>query len=78
MRNVGQTSHISVSTFSMLIGSHFCSIQRSHSLTGCPMGEDKQEVKEIEVLLGFTPGNVLLGLYCTRLDLAHVHLSHPA
>lgn len=78
MRNVGQTSHISVSTFQHPHWFAFFFQSSVPTVIGCPMGEDKQEVKEIEVLLGFTPAQLLLGLCCTRLDLAHVHLSHPA
>lgn len=66
VRNVGQTSHICVSTaqHGMLIGSlfFFCSIYCTHSLIGCPMGE---EVKELRALL----------VFCTRTSLrgAGVH-----
>lgn len=40
------------------------------------MGGDKQEVKELRVLFGFTPGQVLInvGCDCVRLDLARVGL----
>ena len=40
------------------------------------MGGPKQEVKELRVLLGFTPEQVLInvGCDCVRLDLARVGL----
>lgn len=76
MRNVGQTSHISVSTSQHAHWfTFFCSIHCTHSLIGCPMGE---EVKELKALLVFAPEQVLQELECTRLDLARVHSSHPA
>lgn len=70
MRNVGQTSHISVSVS-----------QHAHWFTFLhPRSDwmDKQGVKELKALLGFAPGQVLQRLDCTRLDLARAHLSHPA
>lgn len=77
MKNVGQTSHICVSTsqHAHWFTFFFCSIHCTHSLIGCPMGE---EVKELRALLVFAPEQVLEGLECTRLDLAHVQSSHPA
>lgn len=63
MRNVGQTPHISLTASpSLLIGPSVCSINCTHALIGCPVGEDKQEVKELRALFAFTPGHDLWGL----------------
>lgn len=63
MRNVGQNPHISLSTSpGRLIGPSLCSINCTRALIGCPVGEDKQEVKESRALFGFTPGQDLRGL----------------
>lgn len=68
VRNVGQTPHVSLPTaaHSPLIGASLCSITCTHTLIGCRDGEDKQEVKASRTLFGFTPGQVLWGLWLCK------------